>query len=105
EFDRFGYLYIAELGHSVIRDVSPDGVIHTVVGSGTFGFSGDGGTPFLAQLENPFDVTFDGDGNFLISDLLTNRIRKVIVNSLSAQLNPTTLAFTAPAGSAPVQQS
>jgi trimeric autotransporter adhesin len=104
-FDDFGYLYIADRGNSVVRDVSPDGFIYTLAGDGTFAFAGDGGPAIFASLEGPFDLTFDAGGNLLISDLFTNRIRQVLVNTPTAQANPGALAFTAPAGSSPVQQS
>src|SRR5438105_12851524 len=52
-------------------------VISTVAGTGTAGFSGDGGQAANAQLNNPFGVTVDGAGNIYIADWLNNRVRKV----------------------------
>jgi len=104
-FDSSGALYIADRGNSVVRAVTPQGVISTVVGNGLYSFSGDGGPAQQASLEGPFDLTFDKSGNLLITDLYTNRIREVLTTKPSVQANPGSLAFTAPAGSRAVQQT
>ena len=104
EFDSNGVLYIADTGNSVVRSVAPNGTISTVIGNGTFNFSGDGGPAKLASLSAPYDLAF-GAGGLLITDLYTNRIREVLTTTPAVQANPTSLAFTAPAGSAAVQQT
>lgn len=72
-----GTIYIAEaLGHRV-RRISPDGVITTVAGTGTEGFSGDGGNAVEAALSSPGGLALDGAGALLIADTGNNRIRKV----------------------------
>jgi len=48
--DQNGTVYIADSGNSVIRTVDTNGIIHTIAGTGTAGFSGDGGLATLAQL-------------------------------------------------------
>ncbi len=53
------------------------GIVHTVAGTGTPGFSGDGGPATSAQLNNPFNVALDSAGNLYIADTLNNRVRKV----------------------------
>jgi trimeric autotransporter adhesin len=53
------------------------GVITTVAGIGTQGFSGDGGLATNAQLWNPYDVTVDGPGNLVIVDGSNHRIRRL----------------------------
>ncbi len=50
--------------------------ITTVAGTGTPGFSGDGGPATAAQLEHPGLLALDGAGNLYIDDLL-GRIRRV----------------------------
>ncbi len=104
-FDSFGYLYIADRGNSVVRAVSPDGVIGTLAGNGFYNFTGDGGPARFASFEGPFDLAFDPGGNLLISDLYAHRVREVLVNKPTVQANPASLAFTAPAGSSAVQQT
>ena len=75
--DRAGNLYIAEWNNNRIRKVNSAGVISTVAGTGTAGFSGDGGAATSAQLSNPQDVALDAAGNLYIADVSNGRIRKV----------------------------
>jgi len=75
--DRAGNLVIADVGNNRIRMVTPDGVINTVAGNGTAGFSGDGGPATSAQLNYPVAVSVDGAGNLFIADRHNNRIRMV----------------------------
>jgi uncharacterized protein (TIGR03437 family) len=72
--DKSGSLYIAD-GYRV-RKVSPQGVITTVAGNGTSGFSGDGGLATAAQLYATA-VSVDGSGNLFVADFVNRRIRKV----------------------------
>jgi uncharacterized protein (TIGR03437 family) len=74
--DSGGNLYIADTLNNCIRKVS-GGVITTVAGNGTFGFSGDNGPAISAQLNGPGGVAVDSTGNLYIADTLNNRIRKV----------------------------
>ncbi|MEO7803440.1 MAG: hypothetical protein ABIS18_03130, partial [Actinomycetota bacterium] len=48
--DFSGNLYIADYGNNRIRKVNADGVISTVAGNGSYGFSGDGGQATSATL-------------------------------------------------------
>ncbi len=69
-----GDLYIADSDNYRIRKVT-NGVIATVAGNGTAGFSGDGGTAVRAGLNFPADVSVDSAGNLYIADAFNNRIR------------------------------
>ncbi len=53
------------------------GDIYTVAGTGSQGFSGDGGPATSAELNNPGDVTLDSAGNLVIADTLNARVRVV----------------------------
>jgi uncharacterized protein (TIGR03437 family) len=75
--DSGGNLFIADTGNHRIRRVSPDGVITTIAGNGTRGFSGDGGPAVDAQLNYPWGVAVDTTGNLYIVDAFNYRIRKV----------------------------
>ena len=75
--DSAGTLYIVDFGNNRIRKVTAAGVISTVVGNGTHGFSGDGGPATSAQLNSPFSVVADAAGNLFIGDRDNTRIRKV----------------------------
>ena len=75
--DANGNLYIADAGDHRVRHVGPDGVIHTVAGTGTRGFSGDGGAAAAAQLDAPYGIALDAYGNLYIADLGNARVRRV----------------------------
>jgi uncharacterized protein (TIGR03437 family) len=74
--DSAGDLYIADSGNNVIRKVA-NGVITTVAGNGTMGYSGDNGPATSAQLDAPYGVAVDSAGNLYIADSANNVIRKV----------------------------
>ena len=75
--DASGNLYIAEVGNQRIRRVDTSGIITTVAGNGTAGYSGDGGPATNARLCWPSDVAVDASGNLYIADWYNHRIRKV----------------------------
>jgi uncharacterized protein (TIGR03437 family) len=75
--DSTGNLYIADGANERIRKVTPAGIISTVAGTGTAGYSGDGALATSAKLTNPADVQLDGTGSLYIADQGNNRIRKV----------------------------
>src|SRR5262245_15496086 len=56
-----GYL-IADASNARVRQVSPAGMITTVAGNGTYGFSGDGGPARAAGLRAPLGVAPTADG-------------------------------------------
>jgi RHS repeat-associated protein len=72
-----GALYVADEGNNRIRRVGTDGVITTVAGNGTAGFSGDGGAATGAALNNPAGIATAPDGSIYIADTGNSRIRKV----------------------------
>ncbi len=73
-----GRLYVAdELNHR-IRAIDLDtGVITTVAGKGTQGFSGDRGSALEAELNRPQGIGFDGEGRIYIADTYNHRIRRM----------------------------
>jgi len=74
--DAAGNLYIADSSNNVVRKVA-NGLITTVVGNGSSGFSGDNGPAASAQLNGPSGVAVDSAGNLYIADTLNNVVRKV----------------------------
>ena len=76
-FDSQGNLYIADRANHRVRKVNRKGIISTVAGNGTAGFSGDGGPATQASLKLPSGVVVDKQGNLYIADRSNNRIRKV----------------------------
>jgi streptogramin lyase len=70
--------YIADTYNHRIRKVDgKTGIITTVAGTGSKGFSGDGGPATSARLRYPFNLFLDTVGNIYIADTYNYRIRKV----------------------------
>ena len=80
--DLFGNVYIADFRNNRIRKIAPNGVISTIAGTATAGFSGDGGPATSAQLNSPNGVFADPSGVIYIADSTNNRIRKIDVNGI-----------------------
>ncbi len=87
--DSTGNLYIAESASHRVRKVDPRGIITTVAGNGTPGYSGDGGPAISAQLYEPIGITVDIIGNLYIADSSNQRVRKVTCLSTSGRSGTT----------------
>src|SRR5436305_81365 len=72
--DTGSHVYLADSGGSRVRKVS-NGVIMTVAGNGTYGFSGDHGPGASAQINGRRGIAVDSAGNVYIADVANNRIR------------------------------
>ena len=73
-----GALYICEIDTHVVRRLDEKtGKITIVAGNGTQGYSGDGGPATEAQLNEPYEVRFDGDGNIYFVEMKNNIVRRV----------------------------
>jgi|ERR1035437_6846027 hypothetical protein len=66
--DAAGNLFVADTGNQRIRKVSASGIITTVAGNGTQGFSGDGGLATAGQLYYTHGVAVDATGSLYIAD-------------------------------------
>ena len=86
--DAAGNLVLADTGSNRIRVVAgvtgtfygqqmTTGNIYTVAGTGTAGYTGDGGPATSARLRAPVSVTMDANGNLVIADSGNNVIRVV----------------------------
>jgi trimeric autotransporter adhesin len=75
--DEAGNVYIAEYHNDRVRKVDPEGIITTIAGTGTPGFSGDGGPARDAELHGPESIALDGQGNLYVADVDNHRIRKI----------------------------
>lgn len=114
--DASGNLYIADTANSVIRVVNmgsqsltvagvtiAPGSIQTVAGNGTGGFSGDGGIATSAELNAPYGVFVDSQGNIFIADTENSVIREVVATTGIIQTvagTPDTTGFTGDGASA-----
>ncbi len=76
--DAAGNIYFTDYGNQRIRKIDGvTGIITTIAGNGTTGFSGDGGPALNAQLNNPFRICLDKSNNLYFSDYNNLRVRKV----------------------------
>ncbi len=92
--DKSGNMYICDQGNFRVRKIdNVTGVITTVAGNGTAGFSGDGGPATNAELNYPDDIAVDGYGNLYITDESNYRVRMV-----DTMGNISTIAGTGVAG-------
>ena len=82
------------LGLALTSNLCASYDITTIAGTGTSGFSGDGGLATSAKLSNPLGTCIDSAGNVYILDSSNNRIRKITVSSG----NISTIAGTGTAG-------
>jgi hypothetical protein len=77
--DGSGNLFIADTYNDRIREVvQATGNIITIAGTGSAGYSGDGGPATSARLNLPFGVGVDGSGDVFIGDTYNHRIREVL---------------------------
>jgi sugar lactone lactonase YvrE len=79
--DAAGDLFIADSGNNRIRKVTPAGIVTTVVGTGTAGFTGDGGPATAAELNGPVGLAFDAVGDLFIADASNERVREVFAQT------------------------
>ena len=92
--DASGNLYIADKNDNRVRKVNTSGIITTVAGSGTPGFTGDGGLATSAQLDGPIGVAVDAAGNLYITPVLScssredTGVAQVVMNDLQLQVVP-----------------
>jgi sugar lactone lactonase YvrE len=87
-FDRAGDLYFVEMQNHVVRKVDmKSGVISTLAGTGTAGFSGDGGAAVAAQLNQPHSIQFSPVGvneefvELFLCDIGNHRLRAIDLKS------------------------
>ena len=74
--DSAGAIYIADTNdHRVVKWANNK--LTTIAGTGSKGFSGDGGPATKATLQNPYGVAVDASGSVYIVDSTNSRIRKV----------------------------
>lgn len=93
QLDVTGNLFIADAFNHVIRKINTTtGIITTVAGNGTPGYSGDGGPATSAKLDGPHDIAFDAAGNMYISDRANDVIRMVNTSGIISTVAGTGVA-------------
>jgi sugar lactone lactonase YvrE len=90
--DKFGNIFISDSTNYRIRKVTSAGVISTAAGTGTRGFSGDGGAATAAQFNLPMGLAIDGSAALYITDLNNERVRKLtpdgVLNTITGNGTP-----------------
>jgi sugar lactone lactonase YvrE len=80
--DAVGNIFIADTQDNRIRKVDTNGIITTLAGTNTSGYSGDGGLAVTNRLSIPTGVAVDANGSIWIADQGNNRIRKIDTNGI-----------------------
>ena len=75
--DPNGNVVFGDWVNHVVRMVTPGGIISTIAGNGTSGYSGDSGPATSAQFQSPSGVAYDGVGNLYVTDFGQHVVRKV----------------------------
>ncbi len=75
--DSHGNIYVADVYNQRIRTISASGTISTLAGTGTYGFSGDGGDATAARLNYPYGVCVNTAGEVFVADQVNQRVRKI----------------------------
>src|SRR5579864_8314733 len=99
--DPDGTLYISDFGANIVYRISPAGILTTLAGTGTAGYSGDDSSPNLAQLNSPAGLASDSFGSIYIADSGNNCIRRVfrgVISTVFSVTEPTGVAVD-PGGS------
>ena len=78
-FDNIGNLFFSDYFNYRIRKVSNTGIISTIAGNGVKGWGNDGIPAIATELEGPYALKTDEEGNVYFSDI--NRIRKIDKNT------------------------
>ena len=97
--DAAGNLYISDAGNSAIRKVS-SGVITTIAGTGTAGYSGDNGPATSATLNGPAGIAVDATGKLYVADFGNSRVRMISGGTITTVAGNGTATFAGDGGSA-----
>jgi uncharacterized protein (TIGR03437 family) len=99
-----GSLLIAEPGANLIQQWTTSGSLATIAGTGTAGFSGDGGPALSAQLNGPAGIGVGANGVFWIADSGNRRIRSLtpLTSSSATPSSPITVVNAASLATGPI---
>ena len=75
--DVLGNLYFCDRLNQRVRKIDPSGIITTIAGTGTAGYSGDGGPATAAELSDEWSIALDGIGDVFIAGSGNQTVRKI----------------------------
>ena len=97
-------MYITDCGNHRVRRINTSGVITTIAGTGTLGYSGDNGPATNAMINFPYGIALDGAGNIYFADTYENVVRKIdtsgIITTFAGNSMAVALGDNGPATSA-----
>jgi hypothetical protein len=76
-FDKDFNIYVVDDAAQMVCKIDKQGYIYIVAGTGTAGYSGDGGQATQAKLNYPSGLCIDEDGNIFVADGANYVIRKI----------------------------
>ena len=97
--DSAGTIYVTDSLNNRIRKIS-SGVISTIAGTGTSGYTGDSGLATSAELNNPLGIAVDSNGSVYFADAANNRIRKIAGGAIATLAGNGVAGFSGDNGAA-----
>jgi hypothetical protein len=96
QVDAAGNIYVSDTENERVREISnATGLISTIVGTGVFGYNGDGILATTATIGYPRAIAIDSNNNVYFADEPDLRIREIVVNpGLPAITSRASTAFT-----------
>src|SRR5207248_1329657 len=70
-------VFFSDTGNHRLRKITPDGVMHTIAGDGTAGYSGDNGPAVNARVNFPRRILLDKNGDLYVADTWNQAIRRI----------------------------
>ncbi|GEM_PF-6748174 len=98
--DSAGNVYVADSLNHRVRKIATTGIVTTVAGTGTAGYSGDGGLATGAKLNEPGSLCLGSDGALYIADSGNNRIRRVAGGTITTVAGTGTAGYSGDGGQA-----
>jgi len=87
--DGSGNLYICDGSNNRVRKVNTSGIISTIAGTGTPGYTGDGAPAISATLNQPINVSVSSSGEIYIADFQNNCVRKINTSGIISTITGT----------------
>jgi hypothetical protein len=99
-----GTIYFTDGNNNRVRNITTDGQIHTIAGTGIWGYAGDGGPAVDAQFYAPADLRLDAHGNLYVVDTLYGFVRKIDSSGVITTVAGSRFGTNIPPNGAPATQ-